>query len=95
MELDEWFINNCDKCVELIKSVTPIDTQRLYESTQQNVVSSSDDFLIVDITQGGVKSLGIRRETDILKDVNYAIHIERKYNHMTTNIPEMVYILSS
>jgi hypothetical protein len=95
MDLDAWFIKNCDQCVELLKNSTPIDTQRLHDSTQHNVVSNSDDFLIVDITQGGVSLLGIRRETDIKKDVNYAIHIERRYNHVTTNIPEMVNILTS
>ena len=72
----------CENGVQVIKDVTPIDTQRLYASTRVGEPSVEGNKIKCKIIVGGISLYGIRREQELVKDVNYAIFVERKYQYI-------------
>jgi hypothetical protein len=73
--------NLMDYGVTKIKESTPIDTQRLFESVEkkdpENISANIFRFRIV---IGGKSLYGVRRETSLKKDVNYAKYVESRYH---------------
>lgn len=89
IELAEKLEKGCEKAVEVIKTVTPIDTQRLYASTRFENVELINNYIQVKIVMGGVSLAGIRRETSTVRDVNYGIFVERKQQYIRKNLDEI------
>lgn len=87
-QLHSTLVSGCEKAVEIIKEDVPIDTQRLFESTRVDdfEFNESSDDLRIDIVAGGIELYGIRREQSILKEVDYAIYVERRDGFMYEKI---------
>jgi hypothetical protein len=81
-------VSGCEKAVEIIKEDVPIDTQRLFESTRvdDSEFNESSDDLQVNLVAGGIELYGVRREQSILKEVDYAIFLERRDGFMYEKI---------
>lgn len=80
-----------DESVEILKNNTPIDTQRLYESTRNGGVEINyrQNQVLAQILIGGIELYGIRREQNLLKPVNYGLWVEIKYNYARSSLTEM------
>lgn len=93
--LQNRLILGCSKAVEVIKASTPIDTQRLYESTrvEADELNISSDLIEVNIVAGGIESYGVRREQNILKEVDYGIYVERRDGYIRQNMPEILDVI--
>jgi hypothetical protein len=79
----------CDNAVEIIQSNTPIDTKRLYTTTRTDEPIVEPDKLQINIVIGGEELAGILREQNKVKEVDYAIHVERKYQYIGRNLTEI------
>ena len=90
-QLAASFRIGCEKAVLVIKANTPIDTQRLYETTRVEAedLDTTQEILQLKIVAGGLALAGIRRETGIVRDVDYAIYVERKDGYIASNITEI------
>jgi hypothetical protein len=91
-DLQNRFIQGCENAVEVIKDVTPIDTQRLYESTRVEMEDAdiTADIVTAQIVAGGVELYGVRREANILREVDYAIYVERRDMYIQNNLDAIV-----
>lgn len=89
--LQDKLIKGCNNAVEIIKENTPIDTQRLYESTRTelNTLETNSEMIEVNIIAGGVEIYGIRREQDILREVDYGIYVERRDGYIRSNLNQI------
>jgi hypothetical protein len=95
-ELSAKLNNGCQSGVDVLKNNTPVDTQRLYESTRASNVELENDVLKCKIIAGGLSLYGVRRETERVRDVNYAIFLELKYHYIRNCLlPIINQILSS
>jgi hypothetical protein len=96
-QLAQSLIKGCEKAVLVIKANTPIDTQRLYESTRVEAedLDYSADVLEVEIVAGGVAIAGIKRETGIVRDVDYGIYVERRDGYIASTLPEIENAITS
>ena len=88
-KLDKIFIDRCDRAAEVIKSVTPIDTQRLHDSTRVEVQSVSKDKVVVYIIQGGESRAGMIKEQDISKPVDYGVYVEMTQSYIRGALPDI------
>ena len=68
----------CKNATEIIKEDTPIDTQRLYETVEATQPVIDKNCISCKIVLGGQSIYGVKRETNIKKDVNYAIYVEMR-----------------
>lgn len=68
----------CQRSVEILRDNTPIDTKRLWESTRHESVTSNGLVSECKIIAGGESRYGVLRETDIKRDVDYAIFVESR-----------------
>lgn len=68
----------CKNAAEIIKEDTPIDTQRLYETVEATQPEINKNCVKCKIVLGGQSLYGIRYQTGIKKDVNYAIYVEMR-----------------
>lgn len=77
----------CANSVNVIQDVTPIDTQRLFESVAvSGVVETQTDVFKCQIVIGGQSLYGVRREQNIKRPVNYAKYIEAKYGFVRQSL---------
>lgn len=81
--------DGCDNAIEVIQGNTPIDTKRLYTTTRTDEPIIESDRLQINIVIGGEELAGILREQNIVKEVDYAIHVERKYQYIGRNLTEI------
>jgi len=90
-EIHKALERGCEKAVIVIKANTPIDTQRLYETTrvETEYFDDSADILEVQIVAGGQAIRGVKRETGIIRDVDYGIYVERRDGYIASNINEI------
>lgn len=87
--LAHGLISGCETGVRIIKPDIPIDTQRLYETARVDTseLNLNHSTLKVKIVVGGMALRGIRREQDKIRDVDYAIQMERRDGYLQGNIP--------
>lgn len=90
-QLASVFKKGCEKAVLVIKANTPIDTQRLYETTRLDTedLDINQDILEIKIVAGGLAIAGVKRETGIIRDVDYGIYVERRDGYIASNITEI------
>jgi hypothetical protein len=81
--------DGCDNAVEVIQANTPIDTKRLYTTTRTDEPIVDSDKLQINIVIGGEELAGILREQGIVKEVDYAIDVERRYQYIGRNLTEI------
>lgn len=79
----------CREAAKLIKETTPIDTQRLYESTRATEPEINKDSISCKVVAGGLELYGVRREQDIRRPVDYAIFVENKYNYIRNQLDQI------
>lgn len=87
--LGERLFQGCEDGAEIIKQITPIDTQRLYESTRADNLEINDDQVSCRVVAGGVELYGVRREQNILKEVDYGAEVELRYGYMQSAIRDV------
>lgn len=75
--------------VEIIRSNTPIDTQRLFETVEATPVIDQGDKVCCRIVLGGKNIYGVRREQNIKRPVNYAIYVEAKTGFVRSNMNQI------
>lgn len=93
-KLQDKFLEGCKKAVEVIKDSTPVDTKRLWLSTRAEVQESNlpNEFKVF-LVAGGIELYGFYREKNILKEVDYAIYLERREGYIRrvlNNIEEAI-----
>lgn len=86
-----------DLSVDILKYNTPIDTQRLYESTRNGGIEINyrQNQVLAQILIGGIELYGVRREQNLLKPVNYGLWIEIKYSYIRSSLSEMIQAIIS
>ncbi|GIW59485.1 MAG: hypothetical protein KatS3mg087_0551 [Patescibacteria group bacterium] len=87
--LGDRLYQGCEDGAEIIKQTTPIDTQRLYESTRADNLEINNTHVSCRVVVGGVEMYGVRREQNILKDVDYAAEVELRYGYMQGAIADV------
>lgn len=80
-ELKTKLQSGCVAGADILRSVTPIDTQRLWSTTRAGDVTKVDDMLECRIIAGGESAYGIQRETDVEKEVDYAVFVESRQHY--------------
>lgn len=90
-QLSQALIKGCENAVLVIKANTPIDTQRLYETTRvdSSYLDNSAEVMEIRIVAGGLAIVGIRREQGIVRDVDYGIYVERRDGYIAASLPEI------
>lgn len=92
-DLINRIFNALNQGAEAIKEVTPIDTQRLYESVDTPPPIQHSNKVFFRITLGGKSLYGIRRETNIKRDVNYAKYVEARYHFVRSQLGTIVWLI--
>lgn len=81
--------SGCDDGAGILRDNTPIDTKRLWESTRSDNVIVNDSVITCRIVAGGLSLYGINRETDIKREVDYAIYVESQTNYARNSLVEI------
>jgi hypothetical protein len=88
-KITKKFLNGCQQAAEILKENTPVDTQRLKNSTRAQLVKNSKDEIIVRIIQGGISQPGVLREEGIERDVDYAGYVEMNQSYVRNSLKQM------
>jgi hypothetical protein len=88
-ELATRLQKGCESGAEVLRDNTPIDTKRLWESTRGDTASINGDLISCRIVAGGLSLYGINRETDIRREVDYAIFVESRTNYARESLGEI------
>lgn len=83
----------CDEGAKVVRANTPIDTKRLWESTRADTPVKTRYHIKCRIIAGGLKLYGVTRETDIKKEVDYAIYVEYRYNYIRSSLKQIKRVL--
>ncbi|BAY20813.1 hypothetical protein NIES2100_05570 [Calothrix sp. NIES-2100] len=77
------------RSVEIIRNVTPVDTQRLFESIEAEKPVIQGNNVCCKIRLGGKTLYGIKREQNIKRAVNYAVYVEAKTGFVRSSVPQI------
>ena len=92
-QLAQRLQQGCVDAALILRDNTPIDTKRLWSTTRADEVVTDGDYLSCRIVAGGENVPGILRETDIKRDVDYAIFVESRTNYARETLNDIKNVL--
>lgn len=87
--LENKLESGCQRGAEILRDNTPIDTQRLWESTRNDSVTTNGLISECKIIAGGESLYGIIKETEIKKEVDYAIFVESRTGYARESLNDI------
>ena len=79
----------CDRGANILRDNTPIDTKRLWTSTRGGEATTTGLVTQCRIIAGGSVEYGVTRETDIKREVDYAIFVESRTNYARESLNDI------